>query len=195
MSTAATTIGPKDHGRPMRLEEFDRAEVREGRLYELSRGTITVSDVPRPRHGKKVDLLRAIFNRYRDEFPDSIYGIYGGAESKILLPDWQSERHPDLSIYTTPPPTEKAEVWAIWIPDLLVEIVSPDSLVRDYEEKPEEYLAFGVKEYWIVDEIQKMMTVLTRRGAKWLKKVLGPGDVYECRRFKELKIDVSEVLD
>lgn len=35
--------------------------------------------------------------------------------------------------------------------DLVVEIVSPDSVSRDYREKLAEYQAAGIPEYWIVD--------------------------------------------
>ena len=35
--------------------------------------------------------------------------------------------------------------------DLVVEIVSPDSVTRDYREKLAEYEAAGIPEYWIVD--------------------------------------------
>ena len=54
MSRTMTRIGPGDHGRRMSLEEFEHAEGQEGRLYELSRGVITVVDVPKPRHLKIV---------------------------------------------------------------------------------------------------------------------------------------------
>jgi Uma2 family endonuclease len=40
-------------------------------------------------------------------------------------------------------------------PDLAVEIVSNDSLSRDYREKYLEYEAAGVREYWIVDPFSK----------------------------------------
>lgn len=36
-------------------------------------------------------------------------------------------------------------------PDLIVEVVSPDSVARDRGEKRREYAAAGVREYWIVD--------------------------------------------
>ncbi len=36
-------------------------------------------------------------------------------------------------------------------PDLVVEIVSPESLSRDWREKYYEYQQAGVKEYWIID--------------------------------------------
>jgi Uma2 family endonuclease len=40
-------------------------------------------------------------------------------------------------------------------PDVAVEIVSHDSIERDYEHKFEKYERAGVPEYWILDEIEK----------------------------------------
>jgi Uma2 family endonuclease len=45
-------------------------------------------------------------------------------------------------------------------PDLAVEIVSPDSIERDYELKRAQYEAAGVSEYWIVDEFERKVTLL-----------------------------------
>lgn len=42
-------------------------------------------------------------------------------------------------------------------PDLVVEIVSPDSQDRDRREKFHEYQAGGVPEYWIVDPVSKRL--------------------------------------
>ena len=50
MSTATILIGPEHHGQRMSLEDFETAEAREGHLYELSRGVVTVIDVPGRRH-------------------------------------------------------------------------------------------------------------------------------------------------
>jgi Uma2 family endonuclease len=44
-------------------------------------------------------------------------------------------------------------------PDLLIEIVSPDSQSRDRREKYLEYEKAGVREYWIVDPLSKMVEV------------------------------------
>ena len=47
-------------------------------------------------------------------------------------------------------------------PDLAIEIVSPDSVARDWREKFFEYEAAGVLEYWIIDpttEIGKEVTL------------------------------------
>jgi Uma2 family endonuclease len=45
-------------------------------------------------------------------------------------------------------------------PDLAVEIVSPESKDRDYEKKRQKYEAAGVREYWIVDEPERKVTLL-----------------------------------
>lgn len=44
-------------------------------------------------------------------------------------------------------------------PDLVVEIVSPESSSRDYREKFNEYESAGVREYWIVDPLAKHVEV------------------------------------
>ena len=53
------------------------------------------------------------------------------------------------------------------LPALAAEVVSCGSVERDYETKREEYLAYGLLEYWIVDPLKRQVTVLTRRGDAW----------------------------
>lgn len=47
-------------------------------------------------------------------------------------------------------------------PDLAVEIVSPDSVDRDYELKRDKYEESGVLEYWIIDPDERRATFLIR---------------------------------
>jgi Uma2 family endonuclease len=42
-------------------------------------------------------------------------------------------------------------------PDLIIEIVSPDSEARDWREKYLEYQAAGVREYWVIDPMSQHM--------------------------------------
>jgi len=44
--------------------------------------------------------------------------------------------------------------------DLAIEIVSPDSVERDYVKKRKLYERFGIPEYWIIDEAEKKVTLL-----------------------------------
>jgi Uma2 family endonuclease len=45
-------------------------------------------------------------------------------------------------------------------PDVAIEIVSPDSIERDYHQKRELYQKAGVREYWIIDELTHKVTFL-----------------------------------
>ena len=49
-------------------------------------------------------------------------------------------------------------------PDLIVEIVSPDSESRDWREKYLEYEAAGVREYWVVDPMSQHVEVYALEG-------------------------------
>src|SRR5215203_5306238 len=133
-------VGPGDHGRRMTLDEFDTAEAVDGRLYELSRGEVVVTDVLNPPHAQAVDALRQQLSEYRGKNPGLIQKLLSGSECKILVDPTQSERHPDLAVYKTPPPAMDSSVWSVWVPELVVEVVSPDSVDRDYTEKAEDYL-------------------------------------------------------
>ena len=193
MSTIATTIGPRDHGRPMSLQEFDRAEGAEGRLYELSRGVITVVEVPNPKHFAQVNALRMQLSAYVLAKPGSCYAIASGSECKIVVEGLASERHPDLAVYKEPPPDEE-DVWASWVPELVIEVVSADSADRDYRQKPEEYLRFGVQEYWVVDASKQQMLAHRRSRGGWALKTIRTADNYKTRVLPGFGLNLASVF-
>jgi Uma2 family endonuclease len=45
-------------------------------------------------------------------------------------------------------------------PDLAIEIVSPESVERDYDKKRRQYQRFKIPEYWIIDEHERKVTLL-----------------------------------
>jgi Uma2 family endonuclease len=47
-------------------------------------------------------------------------------------------------------------------PDLAIEIVSPESVERDYKKKRKQYQRFGVSEYWIIDQEARVVLLLRR---------------------------------
>jgi Uma2 family endonuclease len=193
MSRTATIIGPADHGRRMSLDEFDTAEGAEGYLYELSRGVITVVDVPHPKHNRQQAAVRFQLEKYHVEHPDRIYHINSGSDCKILIAGLESERHPDLAVYTEAPPDEP-DVWSTYTPILAIEIISPGSEHRDYVEKREEYLRFGIKEYWIVDAAKDQMLALRRYRGEWRERVVRPVEIYEPRILPGLRFDLAQVF-
>jgi Uma2 family endonuclease len=57
-------------------------------------------------------------------------------------------------------------------PDLVIEIVSPDSVERDYENKRLRYEAAGVREYWIIDPLENTATFLVLEGDSFVEQHL-----------------------
>jgi len=180
----------------MSLEEFEHAKAEGERLYELSRGAITVVDVPKPRHLKLFDALHQQFSDFKSKHPKLIYAIAGGGECKLLIADLESERHPDLAIYKTPPPEGRNddEIWSQWVPEIVVEVVSPSSRHRDYQEKPEEYLRLGVGEYWIVDADEGLMKVLRRSRGRWVEYPVLPPAGYRTRLLPGFEFSIEAVF-
>ena len=92
------------------------------------------------------------------------------------------------------PPEEGEDFWSTWIPELVIEVVSPGSELRDYQEKREEYLAFGVHEYWIFDADKQEMLVLQRVGGRWREKVVRPPEIYQTRVLPGLQFSCASVF-
>jgi Uma2 family endonuclease len=157
-------IGLADHGRTMTLEEFREVEEADGYRYELARGVLEVSEVPNDPHGVVVCNLYRAVTRFEDKHPGVVLRYGGGNEFRFWLPHMISGRNPDLGVVLRGAPKD-------WrgrrLPALAAEVVSRGSVKRDYEVKREEYLAYGLLEYWIVDPLKLIVTVLTRRGDSW----------------------------
>ena len=172
----------------MSLADFEHATAEEGMLYELSRGVVTVIDVPGRKHFILVNALRRQINTYDATHLGIIHSVGYGNECKILISELESERHPDLAIYKTPPPSGK-DFWARWIPEIVGEVVSPRGEARDYDEKREEYLRVGVEEYWILDASRRELLVPSRRGRRWDERVIRPPELYATPQLPGLEFD------
>jgi Uma2 family endonuclease len=186
-------IGPEDDGRRMSLVDFDHAEVQEGYLYELGKGILEVSNVPKISHGKQVQEIRNQFVVYQIEHEGMIDYISGGSDAKLMIASSESERHPDLLIYCSAAP-DHGDIWWDWIPEIVIEVVSESSRKRDYETKPDEYLEFGVREYWIVDGFKEQMTVLQRRGGQWKPQVIKSPRKYSPSLLPGFSLDLKRVF-
>jgi hypothetical protein len=193
MPQILTKLGPADSGRRMTLHEFEQVECMEGYLCELGRGIITVSDVPNLRHLAQVTAMRRQLAAYDLANPGRIHTIAAGSECKLLITGLDSARHPDLAVYRTAP-DDIDNLWTTWIPDIVIEVVSPGSEQRDYVEKREEYLEFAVREYWIVDADKVEVMVLRRMGGRWRERIVRLPEPYQTRLLPGFSLDCAAVF-
>ena len=196
MTQIAVRLGPLDHGRCMTLDEFDDAEVDTGFLAELGRGVVIVREVPLPWHLILIDRIRSLLLSYRVSEQGRIFCVAGGGECKLPIGPYESERHPDLAVYLTEPPYQNSNaVWSEWIPELVIEVVSPGSEIRDYSEKRDEYLSFGVREYWIVNSDRKEVLVLRRMRGQWSEQTLTVADEYAPHLLPGFQLPVATLFE
>lgn len=158
-------------------EEF-RSRVADGDKADLIDGVIFMAS---PENTDANDLF-VWFIRLIAEFLENhdMGKVYGSRVAMKL--DNKNSPEPDVSVVLKDrlPLVERGHI--LGPADLCIEIVSPESVQRDYEKKRKLYERFGVKEYWIVDEDLQVITVL----------VLGPKGYREMKSQK--RILVSSVL-
>lgn len=72
-------------------------------------------------------------------------------QMKMTLGEKIKGREPDIFFIKTENLDRIKEKFLDGAADLVIEVISPESIVRDTEDKFEEYEAAGVKEYWIIN--------------------------------------------
>jgi Uma2 family endonuclease len=129
---------------------------------------LEVNQVANDPHRQVVTNTYDAVSHYRRLDPGRILAYGGGSEFQLIIPGLRSGRHPDLGVVLRGTPRDRRGRRQ---PALAAEVVSRSSIERDYVTKREEYLAFGLLEYWIVDPMERKVTVLTRDGDTWSEAV------------------------
>jgi Uma2 family endonuclease len=178
----------------MTFDAFIDAEFEGGYLYELARGVIDVTEVPGPNHGRIVGRITRMFVLYGEAHPGIISYRAGGGECRIRVRGMSSDRHPDQAVYLHSEPSVQRRVWEQWVPEIVVEVVSIGGEHRDYVEKSEEYLAFGVQEYWILDPSDRSLHVHRRVDGAWAISLLKADAVYETPLLPGLEVRPDQLF-
>lgn len=114
------------------------------------------------------------------------------APFKMRLPRRPSGREPDLFFLSAAHADRATPTYVNGPADLVVEIVSPESVGRDYHEKRAEYEAAGILEYWIVDPMREeaRFLQLDDEGA-YREAEVGTDGIYASRVVEGLRLRVS----
>ncbi|MBA3483730.1 MAG: Uma2 family endonuclease [Pirellulales bacterium] len=159
------------------------------RLVELKAGRIKVLPMPTMAHHLIVIYLLEVFKAFVKSQKLGIV-LIAPLRVRISLGEF---REPDLVFMRSENKSRAAnEFWDG--ADLVLEVVSKDaeSRRRDHQDKRADYAAAGIPEYWIVDPVEKRITVLTLEGREYA--VLGeftPGQQAASRLLKGLSVDVT----
>lgn len=100
---------------------------------------------------------------------------------------------PDLTV--TCDPAKLTRQGMTGPPDLVVEIVSPESGLADRRRKFAVYERYRVREYWIVDQDEALVEVYLLEEAQFRRKaVYAAGETLTSAAVPDLRIDLGEVF-
>ena len=172
--------------------------------YELVDGELRIMNPAAKRHFK---ITRFLVRLFEDEIARQGLDIevFAGIGVRTGL---NSSRIPDVSLVD-------GEEWrnldddasaVIEAPLLLaVEVVLKDTashisagkeqIERDYIEKVAEYQDTGISEYWIVDPIEKKITILVLEKGGYNKAVFSGDDAILSSTFPQLRVTAGEILE
>lgn len=160
--------------------------------YELVDGRLELMNPPTFRHLLIVDFLH-------DNFKAEIKRLgllWVCFREAGIRTGWRKSRLSDLYIVPVEQVREFLDRSAVTeIPPLLaVEVVSPESVNRDYRFKRSEYAALEIPEYWIVDPMKSKVTVLLWEEGLYEETVFTGNQNIVSRTFPELVLTVEQVL-
>lgn len=116
--------------------------------FEWVDGEVIKMSNPSLRHQDVSDFLTAILRFFVES---KKIGRVISAPFQIKFDFRPSGRQPDIMFIADENLFRLQKQYVDGTADLIIEIVSPESLARDTQEKFDEYEKAGVKEYWIID--------------------------------------------
>lgn len=132
----------------MTYEEFLREY--DGQYAEYVDGEILSNMSVTKTHDNLVRFLQALLRFFVEQKKSG--KIHGEPyQMKMTFGDKTKGREPDIFFVATENFDRIKEQYFEGAADLVIEVISPESVVRDTEDKFEEYESAGVKEYWILN--------------------------------------------
>lgn len=166
-------------------------QLDDGKRYEIINGELIDVTPGRPPIHQKVsgNLLMTIMEYLNQHNNGRL--LPGPIDVKF---DETNVVQPDLLVVTNENEDILKERAIDGPPDIMIEIISPTSIVYDRKTKFELYLKFGVPEYWIVDPAYPSIEVYQLQDGKYedVSFAAKTGEV-ESSIFKGLKVHVEDI--
>jgi Uma2 family endonuclease len=191
---ARLRLGPGSAGVIMMPEEFDAIPYEQCDpfyRYELIRGVLIVSPWPLVEERDPNEELGRLLRNYRSDHPNGRALNKTVNEQPILF--GENRRRPDRVIWAglgRVPDLERD------VPTIIVEFVSAKKRdwVRDYEIKRDEYLALGVREYWVIDRFQRQMMVFKPGPDVLTSQVIGEKESYQTELLPGFVLQIAQLF-
>jgi Uma2 family endonuclease len=184
----------------MTIEEYLTYEDRTDTRYELVRGVLIEMPAESPLNILIARFLLLLFVQMGVPL-DRV----GNKQQIAVTSSEATVREPDLTVHSEASAaailTQNQALLTLEMPAplLVVEVVSPGepgtpNYDRDYIEKPVEYAARGIQEYWIVDPSRQIIRVLTLKDDRYQQQQFTGEAKIISPAFPDFKLAVSQIL-
>lgn len=177
---------------------LDLKKISENKIYSLIDGTLFLHAAPSWQHQKVLKELMLIFGNYLKDKDCEIFSapfdVFLEAKDELEVDSATTVVQPDLTIICDK--SKLAKTGYIGAPQMIIEITSPSTVRLDRVLKFNKYEAAGVKEYWIVEPENKIITcfVLESDGRYGRPKMFSEGDIIKVATFPDLEVNVDEIF-
>ncbi len=174
------------------FEEYCQYDDGTNTRYELDNGQLIATTPPKGLHFLIAQRLKRLFTAQLQQREESWVCL---KEAGLRTTERKS-RMPDLMVVKEKYFMELLDEALVFekSPLVVVEIVSPESVTRDYRYKRSEYAAIAVPEYWIVDPQEKKVTVLVFNEGLYDETVFSGSEKITSPQFSDLNISSEELF-
>jgi Uma2 family endonuclease len=178
---------------PDRLYTYeDYLKINDDNQYELIGGELILVPAPLTIHQHISRKLIQIIGSFID---DNNLGELYGAPTDVLLTE-KDKPQPDIMYISKNRLDIVTEKNIQGAPDLVIEILSPSTSRFDKVKKSRLYYAHGVKEYWIIDPIDKAVQVFTSGEKNWnLVEAYDEDDILLSSLLPGLEIKLKDIFN
>ena len=164
------------------LPEGQRAELIDGQIYDMA--------PPSPMHQELLMELSATLRDYIKKNGGPCK-VYPAPFAVFLNEDDRNYVEPDISVICDSSKVDNRGYQGA--PDFIIEIVSPSSQRMDYLTKLFKYRTAGVREYWIVNPLQRTVQVYSFEGTEDSTQYSFDDEI-TVTIYSDLKICVANLL-
>src|SRR5579883_1225469 len=160
----------------------------DGKRYEIAQGVLIMTPAPEPRHQR---ISREISFCLYEHIMTRKLGEVLYAPVDVVLSE-EDTFQPDVLVILNEHLERIQEKLVAGAPDLVVEIISPGSLLNDRVTKKLAYERAGIPEYWLVDPEKKTVEVFVLENGAYTSLGLFKGEQQlQSRIVPEMSVPVA----
>lgn len=179
----------------LNIAEFEKLTALTDESLEFIEGQVYALASPSINHQRVARRLTNIISNYLDEVNSHCELFFAPIDIKLTKKDLDSQIVvPDLVIICDPEGLNGVKYEGV--PNLIIEILSPSNQHHDLVIKMNLYAKFGVKEYWIVNPIKKIISVYTLDTEQHYVQddVVKLSGLIESKLYRGLTVDVEQLF-